>query len=137
MKLMKSCIGIGLLVIGLGCSYSLDKFAYETRIKINSKLSYGMSKQEVISLMGNDVYMADGGEGVISKPFKTAMYTKNEVVIEVVYYYTEFQGDSSYRVDDSELTPLVFINGKLDSWGWESWVEKAKRYDINVNYKLN
>ena len=87
--------------------------------------------------MGNEVYMADGGEGVISKPFKTAMYTKNEVVIEVVYYYTEFQGDSSYRVDDSELTPLVFINGKLDSWGWESWVEKAKRYDINVNYKLN
>ena len=136
MKLMKSFIGIGLLLMSVGCM-SLDKFAYETRTNINSKLSYGMSKQQVISLMGNEIYDAAGGEGVISKPFKTAMYTKNEVVIEVVYYYTEFKGGSTYRVDDDELTPLVFINGKLDSWGWESWVEKAKRYDINVNYKLN
>ena len=141
MKLMKSFIGIGILAIScVGCtsSMSLDKFAYQTRTNINSKLSYGMSKQQVISLMGAEIYdAAAGGEGVISKPFKTAMYTKNEVVIEIVYYYTENKGGIGYRVDDEELTPLVFINGKLDSWGWESWVEKAKRYDINVNYKVN
>ncbi|MFM8234334.1 MAG: DUF3192 domain-containing protein [Holophagaceae bacterium] len=140
MKLMKSFIGIGILAIScVGCtsSMSLDKFAYQTRTNINSKLSYGMSKQQVISLMGAEIYdAAAGGEGVISKPFKTAMYTKNEVVIEIVYYYTEYK-NSRNRVDDDELTPLVFINGKLDSWGWESWVEKAKRYDINVNYKVN
>ena len=137
MKLMKSFIGIGILVISsFGCT-SLDKFAYQTRTNINSKLSYGMSKQQVISLMGSEIYNDSYGEGVISKPFKTAMYTKNEVVIEIVYYYTENKGGIGYRVDDEELTPLVFINGKLDSWGWESWVEKAKRYDINVNYKVN
>ena len=137
MKLMKSFIGIGILAISsVGCT-SLDKFAYQTRTNINSKLSYGMSKQQVISLMGSEIYNDAYGEGVISKPFKTAMYTKNEVVIEIVYYYTENKGGIGYRVDDEELTPLVFINGKLDSWGWESWVEKAKRYDINVNYKVN
>lgn len=59
-----------------------------------------------------------------------------EKLIEILFYYTQarqFDG----KLTDDELTPLVFINGKLDSWGWESWVEKAKRYDINVNYKLN
>ena len=136
MKLMKSFIGIGILAMSVGCT-SLDKFAYQTRTNINSKLSYGMSKQQVISLMGSEIYNDAYGEGVISKPFKTAMYTKNEVIIEIVYYYTENKGGIGYRVDDEELTPLVFINGKLDSWGWESWVEKAKRYDINVNYKVN
>ena len=92
MKLMKSFIGIGILAISsVGCtsSMSLDKFAYQTRTNINSKLSYGMSKQQVISLMGSEIYNDAYGEGVISKPFKTAMYTKNEVVIEIVYYYTE------------------------------------------------
>ena len=135
MKLMKSFIGIGLLVIGVGCSSTSPwhNFAFDTRSRI-LKLSTGMIKQEVISIMGAETLSRD--DVSVGKPYKNSMYNKNGDVIEIFFYYTEarqFDG----KLTDDELTPLVFINGKLDSWGWESWVEKAKRYDINVNYKLN
>ena len=135
MKLMKSFIGIGLLVIGVGCSSTSPwhNFAFDTRSRI-LKLSTGMIKQEVISIMGAETLSRD--DVSVGKPYKNSMYNKNGDVIEIFYYFTEID-NSNGVIDDGELTPLVFINGKLDSWGWESWVEKAKRYDINVNYKLN
>ena len=138
MKLVKSFIGIGLLVIGVGCSTpdpvaQLEKITLDTRVNI-LKLSSGIGKQEVIIIMGSESYSIGGAQ--INKPFRSSMYNKNGDMIEILFYYTELR-QSDGKITDDELTPLVFINGKLDSWGWESWVEKAKRYDINVNYKLN
>ena len=148
MKLMKSFIGIGLLVMSVGCFVSvgrsnpvaqsnpqaqLEKLTLDTRVNI-LKLSSGMGKQEVIIIMGSESYSI--GEAQINKPFRSSMYNKNGDMIEILFYYTELR-QSDGKLTDDELTPLVFINGKLDSWGWEPWVEKAKRYDINVNYKLN
>jgi len=135
MKLVKSFIGIGLLVIGVGCVTTSDwyQIATDEQKKI-LKLASGMTKQEVISIMGTETIF--GNYVSIGRPFRNSMYNKNGDVIEIFYYFTEID-NSNGVIDDGELTPLVFINGKLDSWGWESWVEKAKRYDINVNYKLN
>ena len=140
MKLMKSCIGIGLLVMSVGCSkgISLEDVALETRVKLVT-LSVGMSKQQVISLMGSEIHEFKNYR-IINKPFRTSMYSKDGDTIEIYYYFTNVIRRDYFtdpKRDNDELTPLVFINGKLDSWGWESWVEKAKRYDINVNYKLN
>ena len=136
MKLMKSLICVGLLVMSVGCSTpeaQLQKITLDARVNI-LKLSFGMSKQEVIIIMGSESYSID--ELQISKPFRSSMYNKNGDMIEIFFYYTELR-ERDGKLSDNELTPLVFINGKLDSWGWESWIEKAKTYDINVNYKVN
>lgn len=141
MKLMKSFISIAILTISsVGCSTpeatpeaQLEKITLDTRVNI-LKLSSGMSKQEVIIIMGSESYSI--GDVQINKPYRSSMYNKNGDMIEIFFYYTELR-ERDGKTSDDELTPLVFINGKLDSWGWESWVEKAKRYDINVNYKVN
>ena len=133
MKLMKFVVTT-VVFIGVGCAGPYYDFADATRLRI-SKLSPNMSKQDVISIMGSEDLSQIGGAR-IPKPFRTSMYQKAGDVIEIYFYYTQLRQEDA-RITDDELTPLVFINGKLDSWGWESWVEKAKRYDINVNYKLN
>lgn len=125
---------ISVAILFTGCDSLYFDLADESRIAM-SKLSPNMTKQEVISIMGSKTVDTIGGARVPS-PFRTSMYQRSGDVIEIYFYYTQFIWADG-RVTDDELTPIVFINGKLDSWGWESWVEKAKRYDINVNYKLN
>ena len=125
---MKPIVGIVILLLGIGCQNFWYDLALDTRRRI-FKLSPGMSKQEVILIMGTDTPSLD-----VSKPHRSSMFNKNGDTIEIFFYYTEYIIGKS---GDEEFTPLVFINGKLDSWGWESWIEKAKRYDINVNYKVN
>lgn len=132
MRPINALISVAILVTG--CNSPYFNFADEARISM-SKLSPNMTKQEVTSIMGSKTLDTIGGIRVPS-PFRTSMYQRSGDVIEIYFYYTQLR-QIDERITDDELTPLVFINGKLDSWGWESWVEKAKRYDINVNYKLN
>ena len=137
MKLMKPIVGIVLLAISIGCNSgpTLDALAYQTRTRL-LQLSPGMTKREVITIMGSEAWTYQD-RGTISKPYKSSMYDRGADRIEIFYYFTELQSRYSTSVWRSETTPLVFINGKLEAWGWESWTEKAKRYDININSKVN
>ncbi len=44
--------------------------------------------------------------------------------LEVYYYYTKSLGTPE-RVTDRELTPIVFKEGILIAWGWESYTERT------------
>ena len=129
MKLMKSFAYSLMIFIALGCADPRSQ-SRENLIK----LTLGMTKQQVSSVMGTETVTDDTGVK-INRPYKTSMYKSKGDQLEIWYYVTDHIPDGT--ISNGELTPLVFINGILDSWGWESWVEKAKRYDINVNYKLN
>jgi len=79
------------------------------------KLSVGMSRDEVISLMGNRT--ARTHDGVVNNPWtiETSM-GKDGAQYEALYYIVR-QNQPFTPVRKSLTTAIVFRSGKLVSWG--------------------
>ena len=106
MKLMKSLICVGFLLISIGCVSTSDWYQIATNEqKKILKLASGMTKQEVISIMGTETIF--GNYVSIGRPFRNSMYNKNGNTIEIFYYFTEINNANGI-VDDGELTPPRF-----------------------------
>lgn len=120
-------IFIGLLasVFISGCA-SLSQIRAENRQKLTG-LSVGISKQEILGIMGTKTVEAEGT--VITNPYRTEMYRSNGHSFELLLYYTDIQ-KSDGAITDDELTPLVLMDGKLDGWGWSYWNNVIKKYEI-------
>lgn len=74
-------------------------------------LSLGMTKEEVISRLGDESVQA--GTLVITNPYRSQA-TRGR---EIIFYYTRLK-TRDYKVTDDELTPLVFENGRLVEIGY-------------------
>ncbi|NHZ86726.1 MAG: DUF3192 domain-containing protein [Planctomycetia bacterium] len=108
---------------------STSQIRAENRQKL-LRLSAGMSKQEVLGVMGTSTITAGDGT-VVTNPYRTEMYRSNGHVFELLLYYTDIQ-KSDGAITDDELTPLVVMNDKLDGWGWSYWNDIVKKYEIRV-----
>jgi len=87
------------------------------------KLQVGMSKQEVITIMGEkSAGSATSGDGTI----------------EILYYHTNIKFDGkgvgitsaeefAAEIKD-QLTPVVFDSGSLTGWGWEFIDSNDEKY---------
>ena len=83
-----------------------------------SKLEIGMSKQQVMKIMGDKSASQD--RVTVTNPYKTDMVNREGKTYEVLYYYTQAIGVSppfAFRVRDVDLTPLYILNNKLVGWG--------------------
>lgn len=115
------------LTLLAGCS-GLSQVRADNREKLNG-LSAGMSKQEVLNIMGTETTQAQGS--VITNPYRTEMHRSSEHVFEILFYYTDIQKKDG-AITDNELTPLVVIDGKLDGWGWSHWENVKRVYEIEA-----
>lgn len=96
----------------------------ENRLNI-SKINFGMSKDEVLQIMGDKSARASFGKNAVTvtNPFRTEIRTSllNGQAYEVLYYYThQEQGDwptKRFEILERELTPVVFQDGKVVGWG--------------------
>ena len=113
-----------------------------------AKLSAGMTKEEVAEVMSQRSIIARQlGERIeVHNPYRTeALKGKAKIEeiaggekiekeidknFEVLYYLTGSSG-KDYRVTDSNLTPLVFDEGKLIGWGQGFLQEVIKKYQID------
>ncbi|MFH1655783.1 MAG: DUF3192 domain-containing protein [Candidatus Omnitrophota bacterium] len=112
---------IVLLCLGLvGCAsrVSLSKATAPTRENL-IKISIGMSKQEVINIMGTEtkeVYYHGGLDNwafsTINNPYRSEILQGKEKTLEVIYYVTDDKNNDG-AISDDELTPLVFDKSKL------------------------
>ena len=125
--LKKLLIFIMFSTILSGCA-SLTQIRADNRQKLNG-LSVGMTKQEILNVMGTKTVQAQGS--VITNPYRTEMHRTNGHVFEIVLYYTDIQKQDGAITDD-ELTPLVIMDGKLDGWGWSYWNNVINKYEIRV-----
>lgn len=92
-------------------------------------LESGMSKLEVSNIMGKNSVKSSGA--YIGNPFKTeAFKTTDGQSISIFWYYTQIRS-SNARVDDDELTPVVFKNGKMEGYGWSFYRDTHQHIDIN------
>jgi hypothetical protein len=130
-----------LVVLTLIClsSYGCSVTSYaEARAQNRQKLVYlesGMTKSQVLSVMGTEPIEIGINHDVINNPYRTEMYKSGEHSIEVLLYYTDLKSNSSVynmRIQEDELTPLVIVDGELDGWGWLYWQDAVTKYEIRV-----
>jgi len=111
----------------VGCA-TIDSIRAMNRERL-MKLSIGMSKQEVLNVMGTQTMQAEGW--TVNNPYRSEIMTGKDKTFEVLYYYTDVkQGDNA--ITDDELAPLVFDDGKLIGWGWSFLKDNAQKYEIRM-----
>ena len=133
---------MALLLLG-GCAGSqyatwklanaLEEVRSENRTNL-MKLEIGMSKSDVLSIMGADEKKLWGGIGYsqrISNPYRSEILESNAGPMELLYYYTDLKKQDGAITDD-ELTPLLFKDGKLIGWGWSFLDDSVEKYEIRI-----
>jgi len=119
-------IAIVMSICLVGCS-SMDSIRTQNRQNMVG-LSTGMSKQDVLAVMGtNTIRSAEGG--LINNPYRTHIYRSPRHEFELLLYYTDENGHDDVITDEA-LTPLVIMDGKLDGWGWSYWNALVQKYDL-------
>ncbi|MEK6900816.1 MAG: DUF3192 domain-containing protein [Nanoarchaeota archaeon] len=125
-----SIIGLAISLLLVGCA-SLDAIRTQNRQRLLS-LSPGMSKQEVLSIMGTKTIKARADDGsIINNPYRTEMYQSQGHTFELLLYYTD-KKHLDYAITDDELTPLIIMDGKLDGWGWSYLDGLVQKYELRV-----
>jgi len=100
------------------------------------KLSVGMSKAEVLSIMGTET--KKGGYidhyQSVNNPHKNEVIDAGKQIFEVIYYFTNTRdnrmGWDSDPIRFQELTPLLFQNGRLVGWGEDFMRDNVPQYDL-------
>ena len=101
---MFKAISVFSVVIMLaGCQITTERFMSNNRSKLIN-LKMGMSKNQVLNLMGNDSGSLTGTVGLsvgsvfITNPYKSELHHSSGETYEVLFYYTDDKNDS-YRID--------------------------------------
>lgn len=120
MVMKKAAVVSILFVLIAGCTSSLDRVRTANRRNLQ-KLSVGMAKEQALAIMGNESGGGRFGEPTVNSPYKSEILPGKDKTFEVLYYYTDIESTvytaNPATIMDSELTPLIFDNGKLIGWG--------------------
>jgi uncharacterized protein DUF3192 len=93
---------------------TLEQLAASNQARL-VKLSLGMSKNEVISLMGNQT--AETNDGVVNNPWTIEMSVGKDGAQYEALYYIVRKNQPFTSVRKSLATAIVFKNGKVVGWG--------------------
>lgn len=118
-----------------GSSVCFAGIALKNRENLN-RLSLGMEKAEVLQIMGTKTVKVRLPGSMLagkrmSNPYKTEILVSKdgETKFEVLFYFTgEKKKDGA--ITDDELSPLVFLDGKLEGWGWTFMDDATKKFEI-------
>jgi len=126
------------IMVTSGCMATLIKPQVTEMNRDNlSKISVGMTKRQVSKIMKDQVFVMGGADmtpfgtsfspmWTMKNPHKSKTFQgKNGKPLEVRYYVVSGQKESN-EIPDSDLTPLVFEDGKLVGWGWDFFKANIK-----------
>jgi hypothetical protein len=95
----------------------LGELAYQNRDNLN-RLSVGMSKDEVVKIMGTD--NAETRNGLVPNPWTTETVTgRDGGKYEVLYYLTR-KNPPMTSIGKFLTVPVIFRGGKLVGWSFET-----------------
>jgi len=119
------CFAISVLITSmLGCAGSPIRTGWEAEKNRSNmlRLKIGMSKEQVLTLMGD--------------PYKTESYQVEGKSMEFWLYLTEGRDIYDRRLRDSNFTPLAFENDTLSGWG-RNFYDNALRIkqDVKIEKK--
>lgn len=114
--------GCALFMVGAGAVANRQVLAQgaaknKERLK---QLEYGISKKFVLKVMGRDPIRAYRGDVKVAykNPYRSEILIGKRRAFELLYYITDVKDDNGF-INNDELTPLVFENGKIIGWGWD------------------
>lgn len=115
---MKKLIWLFIIVVLLsGCaSSSVMPWGIEKARNNLMKLELGMSKQEVIDIMG--------------MPYNREAYSTPDGQLDFLIYLTKYTDSGS--IPDSDTTPICLLNGKVTGWGRNFYESQKHRYEIEI-----
>lgn len=114
---MKKLICLFVLAILLnGCVTSTMPWDINRARNNLMKLELGMSKQEVINVMGS--------------PYNREAYMTPDGNVDFWIYLTKYTDSGS--IPDSDTTPICFVNGKVTGWGRNFYEQQKKRYEVEI-----
>ena len=96
--------------------------------KLN-ELEIGMNENVVLMMMESKTFKIESAPFTIENPFKTEIYSNDEDVYKILYFYTDLVKRDGF-ITDEELTPIIFKNNKLIGWGRGVWkkIVEAKEF---------
>jgi len=103
------------IVVLFGCATFSNETVYANERKING-FSIGMTKEAVMQTMGSKPIISEGQE--FNNPYRSEVITGVDKKYEVLYYATDVNVNDGI-ISDNEVTPVVFLDGKLIGWGWD------------------
>lgn len=141
MKKFLICFGL-ILVAGCSSGPPMSELTEQARTQNREKLvrlSVGMSKAEVLQIMGTktmvlETHTVTFGPEVkrINNPYRVeAIKGEDGETYELLFYYTDRKKADGVITDD-ELTPLVIKDDKLIGWGWTFVNDDIKKYQIDI-----
>lgn len=75
-------------------------------------------------------------QNVMTPPDRTEMYRgKNKEVVLTYFYLTNSMGYVKNPSDEANYTPLIFIDNKLNGWGWDHLKSSANKYEFVIKHR--
>ena len=97
-----------------------------------NELEIGMSKDEVLIIMGTKGFSIESSPFTVENPFRIEVQSSDKNIYRVLYYYTDLVKADGFITDD-ELTPVILKNNKLVGWGRDVWDRLS---DINESLDI-
>ncbi len=73
---------------------------------------------------------------VMPPPARSEMYrAKNNDVVLIYFYLTNSMGYVTNPNDESNYTPLVFVGGRLNGWGWDHLRASSTRHEFVIKHR--
>ena len=123
-RLITNACLIGTLLAG--CIATPEGIAKQNRKRLLN-LSLGMSPAEMLAVMGDAPTNLAGA----SNPMGKEMFRSKGRMIEIYYFYS-IKRRADGVVSDDELTPVIFVDGKLEGVGDAYFNEAEIKYDIEI-----
>ena len=126
-------LSVSFTLLLTSCAVSYENFTVNNRNHL-ALLEAGMSKLDVNQIMGNKPIKGIGAH--VGNPYKTELFkTTNGESITIFWYYSQMNSANGH-VDDDELTPVVFKNGKMEGYGWSFYRDTHQHIDINQKIQI-
>ncbi len=117
MDLARTLATLLVLLLATG-AFADDPIPYDEFLQQNNensaKLSLGMTKAEVMSVMGHK--RTKVRDGPLSNPWKVEAYIRGEDTFEVLYYLVRKHPPFSPILESQAITAVI-KNGGLVAWG--------------------
>jgi hypothetical protein len=116
---------------GLSNDDGTEMVSYKTLLSRNlanlNKLSVGMTKPQVMQIMGN--FAAKTGDSLVPNPYKTEPFIVGKTQYEALYYMTrKYPPFTSIKL--SQATPVVLREGQVIGWSVDALQSaKAGRFE--------
>lgn len=109
-----ACLMVAAAALLVGCASTISEFAHQNRGNL-LKLSIGMSKNQVVEIMGSGSAVTP--DGPVSNPFKVEAFQDRGGATYEIYYYVTEPNRRFQPLRIRQATPLVFKDGILAGWG--------------------